>query len=183
MGIFDTSLSLFGRVFSGLEILQFTCLLATGIVLLIALKTDAQKFQIPNWVSYVIIISYGLFISVSYLLGHVDIIDIVYHALTAIGFLIIGFILFVKKLFGAGDVKLMSTFALWVGPNLAMPYLFLITLAGGIVALVLVGYHFTKRRFCGNIKVQKDNLPMVKVPYAFAIVPVSLFFLARIYII
>lgn len=183
MGIFDTSLTLFANALSLSDIVQITCLLTTVFALLIALKNDAQKYQIPNWVSYVIIISYGLFISISYLLGHIDIIDIVYHALTAIGFLFIGFILFVKKLFGAGDVKLMSAFALWVGPSLAIPYLFLITIVGGIVALVLVGYHFAKRRFCGNMNVQKDSLLMVKVPYAFAIVPVSLFFLARIYII
>jgi len=55
----------------------------------------------------------------------------------ALGFLVLGFILFSFRTLGAGDAKLFAASALWAGPDLALPFAIYTTLAGGLMVLFM----------------------------------------------
>lgn len=68
-------------------------------------------------------------------------------------------ILFALNLMGGGDVKLMAATACIAGPALNLSFLFIVAVAGGLIALAMVLYKWVIAR--------DDNLP--KVPYGVAI--------------
>lgn len=55
----------------------------------------------------------------------------------ATAFLAIGFLLFTKRILGAGDVKLFVATALWAGPDLVLPFTFCTTIAGGVMVFFM----------------------------------------------
>lgn len=54
------------------------------------------------------------------------------------GVLFFGFMLFSRGLLGGGDVKLMAAVALWAGPELVLPFVFLTGIAGGLISLAMI---------------------------------------------
>ena len=53
---------------------------------------------------------------------------------------------FYAGMMGGGDVKLASALALWFSPGGTVKFLVLMSLAGGVLTLVLVAWHRAKRR-------------------------------------
>ena len=60
----------------------------------------------------------------------------------AVGFAILAvtFTLFAFNLFGGGDAKLIAAGAVWMGPDHIIDYLLFITLFGGALSLLILGY-------------------------------------------
>ncbi|MBP0656315.1 prepilin peptidase, partial [Mycobacterium tuberculosis] len=54
--------------------------------------------------------------------------------------LALGLIPFALNVMGAGDVKLAAAAALWLGFPLMLPFLFLVSLYGGVMLIVIVGF-------------------------------------------
>ena len=65
---------------------------------------------------------------------------------------------FYAGMMGGGDVKLATAVALWFSPAVILKFLVLMSLAGGVLTLAVVGWHRFKRR---------DGRP--EIPYGVAI--------------
>ncbi|GAB4121043.1 MAG: hypothetical protein Kow00104_04370 [Rhodothalassiaceae bacterium] len=72
--------------------------------------------------------------------------------------------LFAAGAMGGGDAKLIPVMALWVGTDGIATFLYVMALAGGLVALAMLVYRAIRRR-----RVPAGMLSSGSVPYALAI--------------
>jgi prepilin peptidase CpaA len=115
---------------AGLHILV---LLAFAAVLVWAAVGDMRRRLIPNWVSLAAVAMYPLFAATSHTPP-----DWPAAIAVAAALLAAGFGLFAANLLGGGDAKLMSAVALWAGQGLILTFLFVMTIAGGLLAIVVL---------------------------------------------
>jgi prepilin peptidase CpaA len=115
---------------SGLHILA---LLAFAILLVWAAIEDMRRRQISNWVSLSAAALYPLFAATSHTPLNWPI-----SIAIAVATLAAGFALFAANLLGGGDAKLMSAVALWAGQGLILMFLFVMTTAGGVLAIAVL---------------------------------------------
>lgn len=112
---------------SPLSILVFpACLIA-------ALVSDIRKYQIPNELSVAMVIGFLM----SAVIAQIGWYAALIHVGVGIGVLAACIALWEFKIIGAGDAKLLSAVALWIGPDFA-PALLMITMAGGVLALAMM---------------------------------------------
>lgn len=79
--------------------------------------------------------------------------------------------LFAAGVMGGGDVKLLTATTLWAGPQLALPFLFITALVGGVVSLVvLVRTKWAKAQETSpNLNSLDTTIEAPKVPYGLGI--------------
>ena len=112
---------------------SYLCLAGFAGLSLAAAVTDIQRRRIPNNVTIVIVLLFGIYFLVNF--GQVDWVGplVVGGAILAVGF-----VLFALNLLGAGDVKMLAAAGLWAGFAYA-PHLLAVTgLAGGLLGLVYI---------------------------------------------
>lgn len=107
---------------------QFTILAFAGL-LIAAAASDWRNLIVPNSYSLALAGLYPSYVLASG--GGVDWIGSLTYAGVAFA---VGFLLFVLRTFGGGDVKLFAAVALWAGPAYFVPMLFYTTVAGGLLA-------------------------------------------------
>ena len=103
--------------------------------------SDAVEFEIPNSISLGIAALYPFYVIVA-----PNPVHWVWGVVVAGTTLAAGFGLFAKGYFGGGDIKMVSAAALWAGPKLILPMLFVISIAGGALALLFLAFHWMQRR-------------------------------------
>lgn len=125
-----------------LQIAAVAFALYAGILIWIAVS-DLRRFRIPNVANALLFL---LFFPTALLLPQE--IDWLSHGgaagavfLVTVGFFLLGW-------FGGGDVKMFTALALWSGFSHLMEMLFLISLAGGGLALVVLLLRRWAPRFC-----------------------------------
>lgn len=104
------------------------------IMLLWITYTDIRSRTISNKAIVAIFVT-----SIPLALYHHNTINI----LAALSFLTLGFILFNFNILGAGDVKLISALSLSLTPQQIWPFLWLISVLGGLI--VFIGFLFFRR--------------------------------------
>ncbi len=117
----------------GLEPLFLTKLVLIALVI-IAMLSDLVQMRIPNVISVAIIFLFP----VAFLGGETPppILD---HVGAMLVVLVAGIILFAFKILGGGDVKFLSSLALWTGFGLLPSFVVILSLVGGVqVVLILV---------------------------------------------
>ncbi len=143
----------------------------------LAAWTDFKGYRISNTVSVIIVASFAVAFGITYLTGQNEIIFSSWQSHLGSFFivLIITMAMFAFKALGAGDSKMASAVALWLGWGGMVPFLFYMALMGGILAGVSI---FLKKK-----KPLKQPLPVPfqntwlesaqsgtnKVPYGIAI--------------
>ncbi len=88
--------------------------------------------------------------------------------LVAAGVLAVGFALFARGLFGAGDAKLMAAVSLWAGTAEILPFLIETLVIGGGLALVWVALGLVDRTLAAH-GVPYAISPPRRLPYGVAI--------------
>lgn len=138
----------------------------------LAAWTDFRGYRIPNLVSVVIAASFVVAYGVTWMTGQNEIVfmSIKSHLGAALIVLFVTFAMFAFKIFGAGDSKMAAAVSLWLGfPGLA-PFLFYMTLIGGVLAatsLILRRYKpFKNLPACWPQKAQEGSSD---IPYGIAI--------------
>jgi prepilin peptidase CpaA len=139
-----------------------SCLMFTVIV------TDTTRYTIPNWLVGALLLLYPVMLAVAqapkpdWKTGLV--IGVVVFAL--------GFIIFILKVMGGGDIKLMTVLGIWAGREGIFQFLTMVALLGGALALIL----WTTRKVLPHFvdKSQSRPLPRIlvddnMVPYGVAI--------------
>lgn len=148
-------------------IIANTALLAFAFLMGLAAWSDVRRYTIPNWIPAVMIALWVLaapFLQLGWAGAG-------WSVLTFVGVLAIGLALWAPGWVGGGDVKLIAAGALWFGWPDALAFLLYAMLAGGVLAVVLLGL----RKLSPALPVSPDVLgktPLASgapAPYAVAI--------------
>jgi len=119
-------------------VLFLICLFISIGVGVLASVSDIRGMVIPNIYSVIVIAAFlAAFVALS-LMGNKGVFfSSIWSHLMAAGFMfVVTVLLFAAGTLGAADSKLGSAFALWVGIKGFLPFLLLMTLAGGVLGLV-----------------------------------------------
>ncbi len=146
-------------------------------LLIIAAANDARRYLIPNWVSLGVAL---LFLPYALLSPATS--GWPGGLIVAAAALAVGFGVFALRLMGGGDIKLIAACALWAGTALILPFLVIVSLAGGALALGLVaGRAVAAKRRAVQPGTEGGALPVMrqKIPYGLAIAAGGIFLLAR----
>ena len=135
--------------------IHYGLLVALAIALVFAAFTDIRSRTISNWLNLGIAAGAPVFWWASGMTLWPDLAIQVGVALLIAAFLI-G--LWAMNLMGGGDVKLLAALALWIDPFTFLQLLMIMAIAGGVLSIVMAGYHVMKR--------QKQQ---IAVPYGVAI--------------
>jgi len=100
---------------------------------------DLIEFEIPDRASFGLVFLYLLFVLVSPVP-----IDWVWAVVVAGSIFAVSLLLFTTGRFGGGDVKLLTATALWAGPRLILPMLFVMSITGGVLALIAWVVHWAR---------------------------------------
>ncbi|MGH6955620.1 MAG: prepilin peptidase [Caulobacteraceae bacterium] len=112
------------------------CALALFAALVIAAAVkDLASFTIPNWISAALALA---FLPAAFMLGMAPM-SVVISLGVGVGVLVLAAGMFALGWIGGGDAKLMAAAALWVGLGGLAPFALYTGLAGGALALGLIG--------------------------------------------
>lgn len=148
--------------------ISYGLLIALAIALLVAAFTDIRRRQIDNWLNLAIALAAPAF---WWSQGLSLWPDVALQLGMAVGALAILAALFAMKVMGGGDVKLLTALALWIPFYEYMQLLLIMSIAGGILTVMLVFWHVARR--------QRDR---IAVPYGVAIAVGGLWTLAINYL-
>ncbi len=110
------------------------------LLLILAGTGDALSMRIPNWLNLLIILS---FFPVALAAG-MPFQMIGLHLATGLALLAAGYLIFVFRLFGGGDAKLMAAAGLWLGYPAAGHFLVFSIAAGGGLAMAVGAWSLIK---------------------------------------
>jgi prepilin peptidase CpaA len=133
-----------------------------------AAARDALSFTIPNWISGGLVL---LFFPAA-LAGGLGWPAFGLHLGVGLAALVAGMAMFALRWMGGGDAKLLAAAALWLGWPAVMTFIGAAAIAGGALALVLIGLRATALRpfvLLGPPWVVRLAEPGEAVPYGVAI--------------
>ncbi len=133
----------------------------------VAMITDLLRYEIPNWLCIILAAGYlpfALTIGVGWE-------QIAVHLAIGFAALVVGFVLDLAKLFGAGDGKLVAAMILWLAPGDIAPFLILICLFGGATALIILLFRAlpVPAKWLANPSLDRLHDKSQKMPYGLAI--------------
>lgn len=99
----------------------------------LAALEDVRVFKIPNWASATIAAAF-----VPYYMMHSWLFPIGMHLVIAAAIFAITATFWKFKFIGGGDVKLLTAVGLWLGPDLALPFMIFMTGASVVIAITLL---------------------------------------------
>jgi prepilin peptidase CpaA len=106
------------------------------IAMAFAAANDLFTMKIPNAISFALV---GGFVALA-LITRMPLETFGIHVAYALGVLVLTFTLFAFNLVGGGDAKLLAAGALWMGAAHILPFLILVTMFGGGLCLLILGY-------------------------------------------
>lgn len=140
------------------------------VLMLLVVYFDVTRFIIPNWLNGVVLALWIPFLFIT----PVEI-EWWWSLATLAGFFTFGFLIFSLNIMGGGDVKLLIAIAPWLGyTSFAIIYfLFLMGIAGGVLALFVIMARLGAKKIYGEETVQKKLPkffhPKSPLPYGVAI--------------
>lgn len=115
---------------AAVEMLRWFVLLLLSILLVIVSISDIRNRRIPNWT----VLAIGaLFVPWAFVGAHVSVVSALEAALIVLA-ASVG--LYAFRIIGAGDSKLLTVAALFVGLSQLPRFLVLVALAGGVIAII-----------------------------------------------
>lgn len=138
-----------------------------------AAVSDLLTLQIPNWTCALVAV---LFLPTALLSG-IGLYGIALHYGTGLLLFVIGALLFAYGVLGGGDVKLLAAISIWIGWGNLLPYLLVVSIFGGLLALISILLRRIKR-----LPAFLSSLPWLTpgadrkqpIPYGVAIVAAAL---------
>jgi prepilin peptidase CpaA len=118
-----------------LHALQYALVLAFPALVAVGGLRDLTSYLIPNWISLALV---AAFIPAALALG-LPMSEIALCAGLGAGALVAGMVMFALGWIGGGDAKLFAASALWLGWPACLSYVAFTGLAGGGLALALIG--------------------------------------------
>lgn len=110
---------------------------AYGGIVTWAVINDCISFRIPNAASIALVLLFPVWLALNWPVSgawtHVGL-----HLAVGIGMLVVGFVLFAVRAFGAGDAKLLASVALWAGPEHVLDLVLATAIVGGAFSMVII---------------------------------------------
>ncbi len=149
-------------------LLQAVLLAVFPAMVIVAGLRDVTSYTIPNWISGVLIVAFfpaalALGLPMSALGTHLGVGAVA---------LVLGVVMFALGWIGGGDAKLFAAAGLWLGLPAAFTYLAVTGVAGGCLALALLGLRSSWARAhvpIGTTWLDRLTTPGENVPYGVAI--------------
>jgi len=114
-----------------------------ALILVVAAVIDFRTFTISNGLNLTVALLAPLFWwSAAVPLWP----DVVTQVAVAVGVFMLLAGAFYAGMMGGGDVKLAAALALWFSPSSTIKFLVLMSIAGGLLTLLIVGWHRVKKR-------------------------------------
>jgi prepilin peptidase CpaA len=159
---------------SAIQIITLISQYIIAAILLYAAIMDIKTYTIENWISVVII---ALFPIILFLNQGLEFSVLFSHLGTGLVMLLVGAGLFASGAFGGGDAKLIAAISVWLGWKPLMPFLLIMSFAGGLLTLVILLirklnlFKDTKHEWLQKMR-EKDR----GIPYGVAISIAGIFF-------
>ena len=156
--------------------------LATIGLLITAAISDILRYRIPNYLVYSIAIAFAVATAFNFSWP-----ALAWSLAAALGMFALGCIFFALRLFGGGDVKLITAVALWTGVTDLMRFVLLMSVIGGMLGVVwIIRRRRHQRRVAAEAAANPDAAPApartFKLPYGVAIALAGLdFFIASVH--
>ena len=115
--------------------IELTVLCLAAALFIWAAVTDIRIFQIPNRISISLLLLYPAHLLAGRGMPDWELVGVAV-ALALVVFAV-GFGMFVMGWMGGGDVKLLSAAALWAGPADILPFLIVMVVASGLLAVAV----------------------------------------------
>ncbi len=133
---------------------------------------DLTTMTIPNKVILALLAGFAVLAP----LAGMGLSTIAWHVGIAFLICLAGFGLWMLRVFGAGDAKLLAASSLWLGPAQTAPYLAFVGLIGGAAVILIMLF---RRQMLPAFLVQVDwvhklHQPKAAVPYGVALAPAAL---------
>jgi prepilin peptidase CpaA len=122
-----------------IHVLQIVLLMIFPALVIFAGLRDATSYTIPNWISLALIAGFP----VAALALGLPLQTIGLQFAIGAAALVLGFAMYAVRWIGGGDAKLFAAAALWIGWPAAITYLGLTGIAGGVLAVALLGLRST----------------------------------------
>jgi prepilin peptidase CpaA len=116
--------------------IEFPVLMIFPVAMAFAGAMDFFTMTIPNRVSLLLIAGFA----VAALVAGMPLMSVVNHVLAGLLLLVAGIFMFSMRWLGGGDAKLLAAAALWIGFDSLFPYLLQVTMLGGVLATLLMGF-------------------------------------------
>ena len=130
-----------------MNLLAFALSLAFPALLAAAAACDLARYRIPNAIPTALALLY----LPAALAAGTGLEALVWHLGAGLAVLLVGMALFFANLFGGADAKMLAAAACWTGFPLLPPFLIVMALAGGALALLLLVIRFVlRRRYAGS---------------------------------
>lgn len=117
-------------------VIEYVILLVFPLAMLVGGFMDLFTLTIPNRISLALIAGF----IVAALITGMPLATFGSHVLTGLAVLALGIALFAGGYVGGGDAKLLAAAALWLGHTQVMPYIVLVAVAGGLLAILILLY-------------------------------------------
>ncbi len=149
--------------------LQTLVLIVFPALAIVAALSDATTMTIPNWISAILVLAFfPAALAVGLTPGAIGL-----SVALGVAALVAGMVMFALHWIGGGDAKLFAASAMWLGLAGAGPFLMWTALAGGALAVALLG----ARRLASDIGVpfrqpawmERLLAPQGDIPYGIAI--------------
>lgn len=125
------------------RVIETPALLIFPAIMLTAAFMDLFSMTIPNRISLALLLGFAAVAPFSGLGWHA----LLMHLGVGAGMLAVGIALFVLRLVGGGDAKLLAASALWIGPDHVLPYLANVAICGGLLSVAILFYRYTIPHF------------------------------------
>ena len=145
--------------------------LAFPALAIVAALRDATTMTIPNWISVALA---ALFLPAALFAG-LPLSALGFAAAAGLGALVAGMAMFAMGWIGGGDAKLFTVCALWLGLTATPVFVLITALAGGLLAVGLLGARKYAFAIHGPAWVERLLKPDGDVPYGLAICAGALF--------
>ncbi|MDD2324425.1 MAG: prepilin peptidase [Alphaproteobacteria bacterium] len=146
-----------------LSVLAYNASLSLAVAALLwAAYSDARTFRIPNAACLALFVLYVPYAALSPT-------PVRWQADVFIfgGVLLIGYLIYLKNLAGAGDIKLLAVVSLWAGLAHIAEFIVITAFAGGILSAGLLALAAVKQRLSKEEK--KVSILSTPIPYGIAI--------------
>lgn len=156
-----------------LLIVFLICLFVVAGTGVLSALSDVRGLTIPNMYSGIIIGAFALCYAALWFGGREDVFSSLYsHGLSGLIVFVVTLVMFMSGGIGGGDSKLATAFAFWVGVKGLIPFVFYMSVVGGLLALSALVL-----QKCKPVKAPKEGGWVArvqggesKVPYGVAIV-------------
>ena len=155
-------------------IIMTSLYVALVLVLVYVSYCDVRYRIIPNGASLAILVG---FFAIG-ILHPISLSDWILHGMIGVIAFAVTLGLFAMRLLGGGDVKLFSALAFYMGSDMILSFLLLMTLIGGCLGILRLGA-FLYRDFLAGHRINLRSALRADIPYGLAIAIAAIFTLPR----